>query len=69
MKALGFDQILPQKNPHMISFKKEEGHHRVNIYNTTMTVTVQDLSKWGSINTFRRVTLSDLEEIVTNETA
>lgn len=62
--ACGFSLINPEPNPWMISFKKEENPiARINIYWTTMTVTVQ--YKGGRrMKTFRRVSLSQLEDIL-----
>lgn len=41
--ALGWVPI-PSKNNYMISFKQEESGRRLNVYYTTMTVTIDDAS-------------------------
>lgn len=65
--ALGWILIEPQKNPYMISFKLEESDEiRINIYFTTMTVTVQSRASFGSCKTFKEVDLNLLEQIFTN---
>ncbi len=41
-KEMGWEEIFPQKNPVMISFQRDkECNPRVNVYYTTMTVSVQ----------------------------
>lgn len=51
------------KNPHMISFVQEETERRVNIYFTTMTVTIED--ETHQQHHHRNVTLEDLELLLT----
>ncbi len=61
-KALGWFPIA-SKNPLMISFRQEETERRLNVYFTTMTVTVEDDNHIQHHH--RNVTLEDLELILT----
>jgi len=64
-KAHGWIDLGAQKNPKMISFKKEETNFRMNIYFTTMTVTLQ--SPDTKIQTYRGVTsLTEFEKIASS---
>jgi len=58
LTALGWTDLGQQKNPYMMSFIYNGV--RMNVYFTTMTVTVQ--SSLG-IKTYRDVTLEELEKI------
>ena len=61
--ALGYRLITPCKNPHMVSFYKEEGFDfRVNVYYTNMTVQVQ--YKDGKFRIEKGLTLSTLEDLL-----
>lgn len=63
--ALGYRLITPCKNPHMISFYKEESFDfRVNVYYTNMTVQVQ--YKDGHFKIEKGLTLLKLEDLFTN---
>lgn len=54
---------IPSKDPYMISFRKEETEERMNMYFTTMTITIQALKKF--CKTFKKVdSLERLEEII-----
>jgi len=62
--AYGFIEILPQKNPVMISFaKEEESPCRINYYFTTGTVQVQFKNGRHPILE-RNVTLDQFEDIL-----
>ncbi len=64
-EALGYRLITPNKNPHMVSFYKEEGFDfRVNVYYTNMTVQVQ--YKDGKFKIEKGLTLSTLEDLLNN---
>lgn len=64
-EGMGWIEILPRKNPVMISFYPEEKKNiRMNIYFTTMTVTVQGKSDNGFCETYRGVTMEKLESIL-----
>ncbi len=66
-EAMGWVEIKPQNNPYMISFKDAEFEEtRVNVYFTTMSVTVQSRKKWGVLKNSKHVTLEQLEEIFTD---
>ena len=54
---------IHSKNPHMISFKQEETDRRLNVYYTTMTVTVED--DQHNQQHHRNVDLEQLELILT----
>lgn len=58
--AYGFEDIGPQKNLVMISYKKDD--IRLNIYFTTMTVTVD--SPRGFHGTYRHIDLLGMENIL-----
>jgi hypothetical protein len=63
-EGMGWIEILPQNNPRMISFKDEEfENYRINIYFTTMSVTVQSKKKWGIIENLKQVSLTALEKL------
>lgn len=63
-EAYGYVLIEPQKNPYMISFKKEEDPiWRINVYYTTMTVQVQNY-KNGEMAIYKQVDISDFEDIL-----
>lgn len=65
--AYGFIEVLPQKNPHMISFRKEEdGDARINYYFTTGTVQVQYKNEIKPQRIERKVTLEMFEDILQN---
>lgn len=61
--AYGFESIH-SKNPHMISFAKEsdDGRLRLNIYFSTMTVTLQ--SDTIGIVTWKNVDMQRLEQLL-----
>jgi hypothetical protein len=64
-EAYGYVLITPNKNPHMISFYKEESFDfRVNVYYTNMTVQVQ--YKDGKFKIEKGLTLSTLEDLLSN---
>lgn len=60
LTALGWTDLGPQKNKVMISFTR--GDVRMNVYFTTMTVTLQNMET-HSLKTIRDCTLEDLEKI------
>jgi hypothetical protein len=62
-EGLGWIDMGPQKNQWMISFMQEETGRRVNIYFTTMTVSIEDDEHKQHHQ--RDVTLEDLELILT----
>ena len=62
-EGLGWVSMGKQKNPYMISFMQEETGRRVNIYFTTMTVSIEDDCHQQTHH--RNVTLEDLELILT----
>ena len=53
---------IPSKNPWMISFKKEETNQRINVYFTTMTVTIEDIHHHQTH--YRNCTLEQLEQLL-----
>lgn len=61
-EALGWIDLGPQKNIYMMSFREEETGRRVNIYPTTMTVTVEDINHIQKH--YHDVTLEKLEQIL-----
>jgi len=62
-EALGFKLVTPNKNPHMVSFYKEESFDpRINVYYTRMTVQIQ--WKDGKFEIIKNVTMSQLEDIL-----
>lgn len=65
-EGMGWIEILPQKNPVMISFRPEENDRiRMNIYFTRMTVTIQSKDKpMGFCETYKDVTMEKLESIL-----
>lgn len=63
--AFGWQDMGPQKNAYMISFKNETGTIRLNVYFTTMTVTVQHIAS-GSIQSHRDVEMAQFERILTD---
>lgn len=52
---------IPSKNIYMISFSKDESKERMNVYFTTMTVTID--GKDGSCIVHRKVDVNQLEKI------
>lgn len=65
--AYGYTTIKPEKNPFMFSFKKEEDPNaRINVYYTTMTVTVQ-YKDGQKMKSFREVDIDTFEEILQKE--
>lgn len=64
-ESYGFKEITPQKNPHMISFKKEDDNNvRINYYFTTGTIQVQFSDRTKKPEIHRIVTLSKFEDIL-----
>ncbi len=65
-EGMGWKEILPRRNPVMISFRPEENYRvRLNVYYTTMTVTIQDRdSSRGFCETYRDVTMDMLEKLL-----
>lgn len=62
---LGWEEVVPQRNPVMISFCQDYGMNpRVNVYFTTMTVSVQ--YKSGKASYHKDVTLEEFREILNN---
>lgn len=62
----GFGWIpIHSKNKYMISFQKEESKRRLNIYFTTMTVTIEDDDHRQ--HHFKNVTLEEMEKILTKD--
>lgn len=59
IQAYGWEDLGPQKNAYMLSFKKE--NLRMNIYFTTMTITIQDIGE-GHCAVYKRV--SDIEDVL-----
>jgi hypothetical protein len=61
-EALGYVLITPNKNPHMVSFYKEENFDfRVNVY---LNGTLQVQRKDGTWRIEKNLTLSQLETIL-----
>lgn len=64
--VFGWVDLGEQKNRLMLSFRNEANEDRMNVYYTTMTVTVQ--TKNGSLFTYRNAdTASKLEDIFTGK--
>ncbi len=65
-EGMGWIEILPKKNPVMISFHPEEKDNiRMNIYFTTMTVTIQDKNNSrGFCETHRDCNIEKLEALL-----
>lgn len=61
VSAYGWVDLGPQKNPYMISFRHDESHLRMNVYFTTMSVTIQHPDR--HILSFRDVGVEQLEDI------
>ncbi len=61
-EGLGWVSIH-SRNPYMISFMQEETNRRLNVYFTTMTVTIEDEGHHQSHH--RDVTLEELEKLLT----
>lgn len=62
-EGMGWIEIT--SNPLMISFKPEENTRvRMNIYHTTMMVTVQGRGSNGFCETYRNVGMEELEKIL-----
>jgi len=62
-EGMGWVDLGKQKNPYMMSFIPEESSAiRMNIYFTTMTVTVQKRNRF--CETYRNVGLEELENIL-----
>lgn len=72
LSAFGWEDMGPQKNTGMISFKKE-GHEdeRINYYFTTGTITFQrgfvKGYSMGNIKSIKKATMEQIEDLVTNE--
>lgn len=63
-EALGYVLITPNKNPHMVSFYKEESFDfRVNVY---LNGTVQVQRKDGTWKIEKGLTLTKLEDLLTS---
>lgn len=62
-EGLGWVSLGPQKNLVMLSFKEEETQRRVNIYYTTMTVSIED--DHHVQHHHREVSLEELELLLT----
>lgn len=63
-EALGYVLITPNKNPHMVSFYKEESFDfRVNVY---LNGTVQVQRKDGTWKIEKGLTLTKLEDLLNN---
>lgn len=60
----GFIDMGPQKNQYMYSYKSEA--HRMNIYFTTGTVTLEPLGREAKIKVFKKVEIGMLEVIMKN---
>ncbi len=60
IKAYGWVDLGQQRNPYMVSFVHEEYGDRMNVYFTTMTITVQPKSG-GSCDTYKNVSMDFLE--------
>lgn len=62
VKAYSWIEI-PSKNPIMYSFRHEERKIRMNIYFTTMTITLQGESVCGNFISYHDVNIKLLEQI------
>lgn len=63
--GMGWVDLGTQKNLYMVSFQKESTKDRLNIYFTTMTVTLQ-ARKSRFPKMWRKVTMDELESILQN---
>lgn len=63
LQAYGFTNMGPQKNSYMFSFHHDEKKARINIYYTTMTVTLQQNDAQQH---YKGIDLNRLEDILSN---